>query len=134
MRFKVILGFSAQQLLRILCYTLTLTICFFWTCLYPHSHLNPIIFPLRVIFSHFLALHPVFCLWNFHNISASFGESAIERFADRRNHAMQKPRLNQIAGTSTPELSSVSRNCVNIVSMALYPCINNGYIKFYFPI
>jgi hypothetical protein len=47
------------------------TIGRFCTCLYPHSHLNPIILPPRFILCHFLALHRMFLLWILHKSLAS---------------------------------------------------------------
>jgi hypothetical protein len=92
-----------------------------------HSHLNPIVFPLRFISVYFIALHRDICLWNFHSISTSSGESATEPFADRRSHAVAKPRLIQIAGIRAPELSSVSRICVNIAFCPVPIMVTTGY-------
>jgi len=85
--------------------------CFFWTCLCPHSHSKPTIFSPRTNSRQPCAWQSVFCLWNFQRVSASSRVSGTTRFADNKNHAVAKPKLNQIAGINTPELSRASNSC-----------------------
>ena len=108
---------------RFLRYAFMVMMCFFWTCLCPHSHSKPIILSLRTISSQLSALHFVFCLWNFQRVSASSRVNGTERFADNKNHAVTKPRLNHIAGINTPELSRASKICA--ISLTLL-CIPSG--------
>ena len=96
---------------RFLRYAFTVIICFFWTCLCPHSHSKPIILFLRTISCQLSAPHFIFCLWNSQRVSASFRVNGTTRFADNKNHAVKKPRLNHIAGINTPESSRASKIC-----------------------
>lgn len=87
------------------------TMGFFWMCLCPHLHLKPIILSLWTISSQLLALQFVFCLWNFQRVSASSLVNGTVRFADNKNHAIAKARLNHIAGINTPDVSRDSTIC-----------------------